>query len=314
MSQLSAPLNWFGTYYRMIQQNIIDTENMFDLLKTESQVKDKPNALEMPFFQKGGCDVRFENVSFGYRAKDSVQAHNGGEKTKNNGKGGDDEGDNTSKNKVINNISFYAPAGSTVAIVGSTGSGKSTVLRLLFRFYEPENGKISVAGHDICEVTQSSLRANIGMVPQDTVLFNDTLKHNILYGKLKASEDEMRHVSASASLDGHVQRRFEQHYDTIVGERGLRLSGGEKQRVGLARTLLKNASLLILDEATSALDSLTEREVQMALKEASAGRTSIIVAHRLSTVVHADQILVSQNLWRELHVCTNIRLHHILTK
>ena len=237
----------------MIQQNIIDTENMFDLLKTESQVKYRPNALEMPFFQKGECDVRFENVSFGYRAKDSVQAHNGGENAKNIGKGSDDEGHNTSKNKVINNITFYALAGFTVAIVGSTGSGESTVLRLLFRFYEPENGKISVARHNICEVTESSLRANIGMVPQDTVLFNDTLKHNILYGKLKASEDEMRHVSASASLDGHVQRRFEQHYDTIVGERGFCLSGGQKQRVGLARTLLKNASLLIHQKNTLAI-------------------------------------------------------------
>ena len=193
--------------------------------------------------------------------------------------------------RILRGVSFEAPAGRTVAIVGPSGAGKSTISRLLFRFYEPSSGRITIDGQDIAEVTQSSLRAAIGMVPQDTVLFNDTILYNIRYGRDDASEAEVNAIAEDAQIDAFI-RSLPLGYGSMVGERGLKLSGGEKQRVAIARTMLKGPPILLLDEATSALDSFTEREIQAALERVSKGRTTIIIAHRLSTVVHADEILV----------------------
>jgi ATP-binding cassette subfamily B protein len=193
--------------------------------------------------------------------------------------------------KILRGISFEAPAGHTIAIVGPSGAGKSTISRLLFRFYEPSSGRITIDGQDIAEVTQASLRAAIGMVPQDTVLFNDTVLYNVRYGRNDASDEEVQRAAEDAQIDGFI-RSLPQGYGAHVGERGLKLSGGEKQRVAIARTMLKGPPILVLDEATSALDTFTEREIQAALERVSRGRTTIIIAHRLSTVVHADEILV----------------------
>jgi ATP-binding cassette subfamily B protein len=193
--------------------------------------------------------------------------------------------------KILRGVSFEAPAGHTVAIVGPSGAGKSTISRLLFRFYEPTSGRITIDGQDISRVTQKSLRAAIGMVPQDTVLFNDSIAYNIRYGRDGAGESDISEAAASAQIDAFI-RALPQGYDAQVGERGLKLSGGEKQRVAIARTILKGPPILVLDEATSALDSFTEREIQAALERVSEGRTTLIIAHRLSTVVHADEILV----------------------
>jgi ATP-binding cassette, subfamily B, heavy metal transporter len=193
--------------------------------------------------------------------------------------------------KILRGVSFEAPAGHTIAIVGPSGAGKSTISRLLFRFYEPTSGRITIDGQDISGVTQKSLRAAIGMVPQDTVLFNDSIAYNIRYGRDGAGDREISEAAASAQIDAFI-RALPQGYDAQVGERGLKLSGGEKQRVAIARTILKGPPILVLDEATSALDSFTEREIQAALERVSEGRTTLIIAHRLSTVVHADEILV----------------------
>jgi ATP-binding cassette subfamily B protein len=193
--------------------------------------------------------------------------------------------------KILRGVSFEAPAGHTIAIVGPSGAGKSTISRLLFRFYEPSSGRITIDGQDISRVTQKSLRAAIGMVPQDTVLFNDTIAYNIRYGRDGASESEMTEAAANAQIEAFI-RALPQGYESQVGERGLKVSGGEKQRIAIARTILKGPPILVLDEATSALDSFTEREIQAALERVSKGRTTLIIAHRLSTVVHADQILV----------------------
>ena len=260
MLQLYQPLNFMGMVYRDIKQAIVDIEMMFVILGERPDIADRPGA--RPLAVSHGA-VRFENVDFAYDPN----------------------------RRILRGVSFEAPAGRTVAIVGPSGAGKSTISRLLFRFYEPSSGRITIDGQDIADVTQKSLRAAIGMVPQDTVLFNDTILYNIRYGRDDATEEEVKAVCEDAQIDAFI-RSLPQGYGAMVGERGLKLSGGEKQRVAIARTMLKGPPILLLDEATSALDSFTEREIQAALERVSKGRTTIIIAHRLSTVVHADEILV----------------------
>ena len=260
MLQLYQPLNFMGMVYRDIRQAIIDVEAMFAILAQNPEIEDIPGA--QPLKVTAGV-VRFENVDFAY-----------------------DPG-----RPILRGVSFEAPAGHTIAIVGPSGAGKSTISRLLFRFYEPNAGRITIDGQNIGAVTQSSLRAAIGMVPQDTVLFNDTILYNIRYGREGASEREVVAAAENAQIDRFI-RSLPQGYEAPVGERGLKLSGGEKQRVAIARTMLKAPPILVLDEATSALDSFTERDIQSALERVSRGRTTIVIAHRLSTVVNADQILV----------------------
>ncbi len=260
MLQLYQPLNFMGMVYRDIKQAIVDIEMMFVILGEAPEIQDRPGA--KPLVVPHGA-VRFENVEFSY---DPAR-------------------------KILRGVSFEAPAGRTLAIVGPSGAGKSTISRLLFRFYEPSSGRITIDGQDIAEVTQTSLRAAIGMVPQDTVLFNDTILYNIRYGRDDASDKDVEAVADDAQIDGFI-RLAPQGYGAMVGERGLKLSGGEKQRVAIARTMLKGPPILVLDEATSALDTFTEREIQAALERVSKGRTTLIIAHRLSTVVHADEILV----------------------
>ncbi|XP_028176598.1 ATP-binding cassette sub-family B member 6, mitochondrial [Ostrinia furnacalis] len=258
--QLYVPLNWFGTYYRAIQKNFVDMENMFDLMRVDSDVRDAVGAPDL-VVRRGA--VEFKHVSFGY----------GPERL------------------VLNNISFKVPPGSTVALVGPSGAGKSTVMRLLFRFYDVNEGAVLVDGQDVRTVTQASLRANIGVVPQDTVLFNNTVRYNIQYGRLDAPTADI--ISAAKNADIHDRiLTFPDAYDTQVGERGLKLSGGEKQRIAIARTILKDPAIVLLDEATSALDTNTERNIQAALGRVCTNRTTIIIAHRLSTIIHADEILV----------------------
>eukprot|EP00884_Botryococcus_braunii_P001303 jgi/Botrbrau1/11173/Bobra.182_2s0026.1 len=261
LSQLQGPLNFFGTYYRTIQQQMIDMENMFSLLSTNTSIKDKPGAKELVL---GPAQVEFRDVCFEYGAG----------------------------NPVLSNVSFICAGGHTTAFVGATGSGKSTVLRLVFRFYDPTAGAILIDGQDIANVTLKSLRAHMAVVPQDTVLFNDTIQYNIRYGRPSASDEEVEAAASSASIHDAITDRFPQRYGTIVGERGLRLSGGEKQRIAFARALLKNPRILLLDEATSALDSLTERRIQDALHVLRRDRSTLIVAHRLSTVADANLIVV----------------------
>ncbi|THD48837.1 MAG: ABC transporter ATP-binding protein/permease, partial [Bradyrhizobium sp.] len=260
MLQLYQPLNFMGMVYRDIKQAIVDIEMMFVILGEAPEIQDRPGA--KPLVVPQGA-VRFENVDFSY---DPAR-------------------------KILRGVSFEAPAGRTLAIVGPSGAGKSTISRLLFRFYEPSSGRIVIDGQDIAEVTQTSLRAAIGMVPQDTVLFNDTILYNIRYGRDDATDREVEAVAEDAQIDGFI-RITPQGYGAMVGERGLKLSGGEKQRVAIARTMLKGPPILVLDEATSALDTFTELEIQAALERVSKGRTTLIIAHRLSTVVHADEILV----------------------
>ncbi|KAH8552559.1 hypothetical protein BGW37DRAFT_489423 [Umbelopsis sp. PMI_123] len=258
--QLYTPLNFFGTYYRMIQQNFVDMEKMLALLDQEQTVKDLPNAKDL-IVTDG--HVVFENVSFSY-----------------------DE-----RQVALRNISFSIPKGATVALVGPSGGGKSTILRLLFRFYDTQNGRILIDGQDISTVKQESLRKNIGVVPQDTVLFNDTILYNIHYGDINSSEDDVINAAKVAQIHDRILT-FPDGYETKVGERGLRLSGGEKQRVAIARTILKNPPIILLDEATSALDTTTERQIQRAFTEMTHDRTTLVIAHRLSTIVNADLILV----------------------
>jgi ATP-binding cassette subfamily B protein len=260
MLQLYQPLNFMGMVYRDIKQAIVDIEMMFAVLAQNPEIQDRSGA--RPLVVTRG-EVRFENVEFAY---DPAR-------------------------KILRGVSFVAPPGHTIAIVGPSGAGKSTISRLLFRFYEPSAGRITIDGQDIAEVTQSSLRAAVGMVPQDTVLFNDTILYNIRYGRDDASDDEIKAAAVDAQIDAFI-RSLPQGYGAQVGERGLKLSGGEKQRVAIARTMLKGPPILALDEATSALDSFTEREIQAALERVAKGRTTLIIAHRLSTVVHADEILV----------------------
>jgi ATP-binding cassette, subfamily B, heavy metal transporter len=260
MIQLYMPLNFIGSSYREIKQGLIDVEQMFTLLKVNAEIEDKPGARPLAVRD---AEVVFENVNFAYDPE----------------------------RPILRNLSLRVPPGKTVAIVGPSGAGKSTISRLLYRFYEVTSGRILVDGQDISEVTQTSLRAAIGMVPQDTVLFNDTIRYNIRYGRPGATDEEVEEAARMAQIHDFVIS-LPKGYDALVGERGLKLSGGEKQRVSIARTILKGPPILILDEATSALDSFTEHQIQEALKKVSENRTTLVIAHRLSTVIDADEIIV----------------------
>jgi ATP-binding cassette subfamily B protein len=262
MIQLYVPLNFLGVIYREIKQSMIDLEKMFGLLAQHREVADAPDA--RPLVARGGA-VRFDNVRFGYDP-DRI---------------------------IVHGVSFEIPAGRKVAVVGPSGSGKSTLARLLFRFYDVDAGSISIDGQDIRRVTQQSLRQSIGIVPQDTVLFNDTVEYNIAYGRTGASRGEVEAAARAAHIHAFIAST-PKGYDTMVGERGLKLSGGEKQRVAIARTLLKDPPVLIFDEATSALDSANERAIQAELQNAARGKSALVIAHRLSTVVDAHQILVME--------------------
>jgi ATP-binding cassette subfamily B protein len=260
MIQLYQPLNFMGMIYREIKQGVIDIETMFAILGREPEIKDRPGA--RPLVVTNGT-LRFDNVVFAYDPERTI----------------------------LKGLSFEVPAGRTIAIVGPSGAGKSTISRLLFRFYEVGGGRILIDGQDIRDVTQTSLREAIGMVPQDTVLFNDTIRYNIRYGRWEANNAEVEEAARLAQIDGFI-RLAPKGYETEVGERGLKLSGGEKQRVAIARTILKGPPILVLDEATSALDSHTEKDIQDALDRVSRNRTTLVIAHRLSTIVGADEIIV----------------------
>jgi ATP-binding cassette subfamily B protein len=260
LAQLFRPLDMLGMVYRTIRQGLIDMEAMFDLVDTPAEVLDAPGA---PDLSVRAGEVRFENVSFAYDPE----------------------------RQILHDVSFTIAPGSTLAVVGPSGAGKSTLSRLLFRFYDVTGGRITIDGQDLRDVTQASLRRAIGIVPQDTVLFNDTIGYNIGYGREGASQAEIEGAARGAAIHAFIAG-LPDGYEAMVGERGLKLSGGEKQRVAIARTLLKDPPILILDEATSALDSRTEAAIQETLQKVERGRTSIVIAHRLSTVVDADQILV----------------------
>jgi ATP-binding cassette, subfamily B, heavy metal transporter len=262
MIQLYIPLGFLGVLYREIKQSLTDLDKMFRLMDREREVADAPGAPEL---QVREGVVRFEAVDFGYEAA----------------------------RPILHGLSFEIPVGKKVAVVGPSGAGKSTLARLLFRFYDVDAGRITIDGQDIRQVTQASLRRAIGIVPQDTVLFNDTIEYNIAYGRPGASREEVVAAAQAAHIHGFIVST-PKGYDTMVGERGLKLSGGEKQRVAIARTLLKNPPILIFDEATSALDSANERAIQAELQSAARNKTALVIAHRLSTVVDAHEILVME--------------------
>jgi ABC-type transport system involved in Fe-S cluster assembly fused permease/ATPase subunit len=260
MIQLYIPLNFLGVIYREIKQGLTDLDKMFSLMEKHREIDDAPGA--QPLRVSEGA-VRFEDVGFAY---DPARP-------------------------ILHDLSFEIPAGKTVAVVGPSGAGKSTLARLLFRFYDVNSGRITIDGQDIRTVTQASVRGAIGIVPQDTVLFNDSVQYNIAYGRTGSTRDEVEAAAKSAHIHEFIAAT-PKGYDTIVGERGLKLSGGEKQRVAIARTLLKNPPILIFDEATSALDSANERAIQAELRAAAQGKTALVIAHRLSTVVDAHEIVV----------------------
>ena len=265
LMQLYQPLGFLGMVYMTIRQGIVDMEQMFRLIEVEQEIADRPDAKALAAHLSDGPagEVRFEDVHFGYQPN----------------------------REILKGIDFTVPAGGRLAIVGPTGAGKSTISRLLFRFYDVTAGCIRIDGQDIRDVTQESLRAAIGVVPQDTVLFNDTIRYNIAYGRPGATQDEIEEAARVAQVHDFIVS-LPEGYDTRVGERGLKLSGGEKQRVAIARTMLKDPRILILDEATSALDTRTEQDIQAALRAVARHRTTLVIAHRLSTVVDADEIIV----------------------
>jgi len=260
MIQIMLPLGFLGSVYRDIRQGIVDMDAMFDLLERPAEVVDRPGA---PPLAVTRGRIEFRDVSFGYEPE----------------------------RPILHGLDLVVEPGQTVAVVGPSGAGKSTIARLLFRFYDVTGGAVLIDGQDVRDVTQASLRAQIGIVPQDTVLFNDTIYYNIAYGRPEASRADVEAAARAAQIASFVAR-LPRGFDTMVGERGLKLSGGEKQRVGIARTLLKDPPILVLDEATSALDTGTERDIQESLRAVGRGRSVIVIAHRLSTVVDADRIVV----------------------